>query len=67
MIFVHLYGVPGKIDKCKKICEEHGALLIEDAAESQGAFASVTDRKTGEESTVPTGSIGDYGFISSVC
>ena len=30
VIFVHLYGVPGKIDECKKICEEHGALLIED-------------------------------------
>ena len=41
VIFVHLYGVPGKIDECKKICEAHGALLIEDAAESLGAFASV--------------------------
>ena len=38
VIFVHLYGVPGKIDECKKICEEHGALLIEDAAESLGAY-----------------------------
>ena len=64
VIFVHLYGVPGKIDECKKICEEHGALLIEDAAESLGAFASVTDRETGEELSVPTGSIGDYGIIS---
>lgn len=30
VIFVHLYGVPGKINECKKICEEHGAILIED-------------------------------------
>lgn len=36
VIFVHLYGLPGKIEECKKICEEHGALLIEDAAESLG-------------------------------
>ena len=41
VIFVHLYGVPGKIDECKKICEEHGAILIEDVAESLGAFKTV--------------------------
>lgn len=64
VIFVHLYGMPGKIDECKKICEEHGALLIEDAAESLGAFTTITDRATGEELSVPTGSIGDYGIIS---
>lgn len=64
VIFVHLYGVPGKIDECKKICEEHGALLIEDAAESLGAFTSVTDRETGEVLSVPTGAVGDYGIIS---
>lgn len=64
VIFVHLYGVPGKIDECKKICEEYGALLIEDAAESLGAFTTITDHSTGKEMSVPTGSIGDYGIIS---
>lgn len=64
VIFVHLYGVPGKIDECKKICEEHGAILIEDAAESLGAYTSVVDRMTGEEVSVPTGAVGDYGIIS---
>lgn len=46
VIFVHLYGVPGKIDECKKICKEYGALLIEDAAESLGAFTTITDHPT---------------------
>ena len=64
VIFVHLYGVPGKIDVCKRICEEYGAILIEDAAESLGAYASITDGKAGSKLSVPTGSIGDYGIIS---
>ena len=54
VIFVHLYGVPGKIEEVKRICKEHGAVLIEDAAESLGAM--IDNR--------PTGSIGDYGIIS---
>lgn len=58
VIFVHLYGMPGKIEECKKICKEHGAILIEDAAESLGATTLVD----GVE--VATGSIGDYGIVS---
>lgn len=58
VIFVHLYGVPGNIEEIKRICEEHEAVLIEDAAESLGASA-VIDGKG-----VPTGAIGDYGIIS---
>ena len=38
VIMVHLYGTPGKIDEIKAICDEHGAILIEDAAESLGAI-----------------------------
>lgn len=64
VIFVHLYGVPGRIDVCKKICKEHGALLIEDAAESLGAFTTITNTTTGENISVPTGAVGDYGIIS---
>lgn len=59
VVFVHLYGVPGKIEECKNICEAHGALLIEDAAESLGAYVTLSTGKT-----VPTGSIGDYAVIS---
>ena len=54
VVFVHLYGTPGKIQQIKQICKNHNALLIEDAAESLGA--SYKD--------IQTGSFGDYGVIS---
>ena len=34
MVLVHLYGTPAKLDEIMAICEEHGTVLIEDAAES---------------------------------
>ncbi|MBY4989245.1 aminotransferase class V-fold PLP-dependent enzyme [Streptococcus suis] len=37
VVFVHLYGVPAKIDEIQAICDKHGAILVEDAAESLGA------------------------------
>ena len=54
VIVAHLYGTPGKIEEIKKICDEHGAILIEDAAESFGATYK------GKQ----TGSFGDFNIIS---
>ncbi len=54
VVLAHLYGTPAKIDEIKRICEEHGSLLIEDAAESLGAVYKGCQ----------TGSFGDYGIIS---
>ncbi len=54
VISAELYGFPGRMDQIKKICEEHGALLIEDAAEAMGA---TIDGK-------PCGSFGDYSAVS---
>lgn len=54
IIIAHLYGVPGKIDEIKKIADAHDALIVEDAAESLGAYYK------GKE----TGSFGDYNAIS---
>ena len=54
VVIAHLYGVPGKIDELKRICDEHGAVIIEDAAESLGA--SYKGRQTG--------SFGRYNAIS---
>lgn len=54
VVAAELYGFSGDIAKIKKICEEHGALLIEDAAEAMGAF---WDGK-------PCGSFGDYAAVS---
>ena len=37
VVLAHLYGTPGKMDEIRKICDAHGALIVEDAAESLGA------------------------------
>lgn len=50
----HLYGTPGKIDQIKAIAAAHGALIIEDAAESLGATYK------GQQ----TGTFGDFNCIS---
>lgn len=54
IVVAHLYGVPGKIDEIKAIASAHGALVVEDAAESLGATYK----------GLQTGSFGDYGCIS---
>ncbi len=54
VIIVHLYGTPAKMDEITAICAEHGAVIIEDAAESLGATYK------GKE----TGSFGTYNAIS---
>ena len=54
VVIAHLYGTPGKIDEIKKICDKHGAILIEDAAESFGASYK------GKQ----TGTFGKYSCIS---
>ena len=54
VVLVHLYGVPAKIDEIRAICDKHGAILIEDAAESMGA--TYKGRQTGI--------FGDYNCIS---
>ncbi len=37
VVVAHLYGTPGKIDEIQSICDRHGAIIVEDAAESLGA------------------------------
>lgn len=37
VVYAELYGFPGNVKKIKEICEKHGALLVEDAAEAMGA------------------------------
>ena len=54
VVCAELYGFPGRIDLIKKICEKHGALLIEDAAEAMGA--TLYNKQCG--------SFGDYSAIS---
>lgn len=54
VVMAHLYGFPGKIEELRDICDRHGALMIEDAAESMGA--TYKGRQTG--------SFGDYAAVS---
>lgn len=37
VVYAELYGFSGNIRQIKEICEKHGALLVEDAAEAMGA------------------------------
>ena len=37
VVLAHLYGTPAKLNEIREICAEHGTVLIEDAAEAQGA------------------------------
>lgn len=54
VVCAELYGFLGRIDLIKQICEKHGALLIEDAAEAMGATLH------GKQ----CGSFGDYAAVS---
>ena len=54
VVVVHLYGTPGKIDEIKAICDKHGAVIVEDAAESLGATYKGRH----------TGTFGAYSCIS---
>lgn len=54
VVVAHLYGTPGKIDELRAVCEKHGAVIIEDAAESFGASYK------GQQ----TGTFGAYNAIS---
>ena len=54
IVLANLYGIPSKLDEIRAIADKHGALLVEDAAESFGA------KYKGRQ----TGTFGDYNCIS---
>lgn len=54
VVLVNLYGTPAKLEDIKAICDRHGAILIEDAAESMGA------KYKGKQ----TGTFGTYSIVS---
>lgn len=54
VVIAHLYGTPGKIEALREICDRHGAVIIEDAAESLGATYKGAQ----------TGTFGKYSCIS---
>ena len=54
IVVAHLYGTPGKIDEIRAIADAHGALIVEDAAESFGSTYK----------GVQTGCFGDLSILS---
>lgn len=54
VVCANLYGTPAKLDEIRQICDAHGAILIEDAAESLSA--TYKGRQTG--------TFGQYNGIS---
>jgi dTDP-4-amino-4,6-dideoxygalactose transaminase len=54
VVAVHLYGHPAELDKLTQICQKHGLLLVEDAAQAHLA----------EYEGKAVGSIGDVGAFS---
>jgi len=54
VVLAHLYGTPAKVDEIRTVCEKHGAVLVEDAAESLGASYK----------GMQTGTFGDVRAIS---
>ena len=37
IVLAHLFGVPGRMDEIRAVADRHGALIVEDAAESLGS------------------------------
>ena len=54
VVLVNLYGTPAKMDELRAVCDRHGAVIVEDAAESLGA--TYKGRQTG--------TFGEYSVIS---
>ena len=54
VVVADLYGVPARFNEISDICKKHGAIIVEDAAESFGA--TYNGRQTG--------SFGSYNVIS---
>ncbi|WP_026526773.1 DegT/DnrJ/EryC1/StrS family aminotransferase [Butyrivibrio sp. VCD2006] len=54
IVVAYLYGTPGKISEIREIADRHGAIIVEDAAESFGATYN----------GIQTGKFGDYSIIS---
>ena len=54
IVSTHLFGIPADVDRTRRICEEKGIFLVEDAAQAMGV--ELDGRKVG--------TTGDVGFFS---
>ena len=65
VVTAHLYGTPGKLQEIGNICRRHGALLLEDAAESLGA--TYDGRETGTFGDISVLSFNGNKIITGSC
>ena len=54
IVSTHLFGIPSDVDRTRRICEEKGIFLVEDAAQAMGV----------EHAGRKLGTLGDVGFFS---
>ena len=54
VVLAYLYGTPAKMDELIAVCEKHGAIIVEDAAEALGS----------KHKGKACGSFGQYNVIS---
>lgn len=54
IVSTHLFGIPSDVDRVRRICEERGIFLVEDAAQAMGV--EIGGRNLG--------TLGDAGFFS---
>ena len=54
VVSTHLFGIPSDVDRTRRICEEKGIFLVEDAAQAMGV----------EHDGRKLGTLGDVGFFS---
>ncbi len=59
IVAVHFCGYPAALAALRELCDEHGLVLIEDAAQAIGARTEVDDRQAGT-----VGALGCFSFFS---
>ena len=65
IVIAHLYGTPAKMDEIRAIADRHGAVIVEDAAESLGA--TYKGRQTGVFGDVACISFNGNKIITGSC
>ena len=66
IVVAHLYGTPGKMEEIRRIADAHGALIVEDAAESLGAKYFLPSDLCGGEKGKVGNHTGEKGKVGDV-